>query len=86
MSNHIHAIMIEKAPNGPLVHCRIMELDVGPKGISWFAELKRDLLMLWYHSRYPMPKYTIETAGFDSLEYFLHKHPECEKFLTRKKL
>lgn len=83
MSNHVHAIMILKAPSGPLVHCKVLPLNISEKGMTFVDSLKLDLFMWWYDSRYPMPKYTIETAGFDSMEYFLHKHPECEKFLKK---
>lgn len=85
MANHIHAIMILKEPAGPLVYCKIVPLNVSEKGISILESLKLDLLMFWYRERYPSSKYSIETAGFENLEHFFRKHPECEKFLKAKK-
>lgn len=85
MPNHVHAIMIKKAPSGPLVHCKVIEMELGPNGASWRDNLKLDLLMWWYYSRYHIPKYDIETAGFQDMKHFLWKHPECEKFLKKKK-
>lgn len=84
MSKHIHAIMILKNPDGPLVHCKVLELEPSPKGTSTLDELKLDLLMWWYYMRYSRPKYLIETGGFDSMETFFQVHPECEKFLKGK--
>jgi hypothetical protein len=81
MSKHIHAIMILKAPSGPLVHCKVLEQDLSPKGIPFLQSVKEDLLMWWYYMRYSPHRYKIETAGFESLEHFFRNHPECERFL-----
>lgn len=81
MSKHIHAIMIRKDPDGPLIHCKVIEQELSPKGMSASDGLKLDLLMWWYYIRYSRPKYLIETGGFDSMGTFFQVHPECESFL-----
>lgn len=81
----VYAILIYRKPDGPLVHCKVLELDGSAGKVPLLTRLRMDLLLLWYRERYSWKKYLVETAGFDSMETLLLKHPEVEPFVSRRK-
>ena len=81
----VHAILIYRKPDGPLVYCKVLEVDGYAGRVPLLTRLKMDMLLFWYRERFSWKKYLVETPSFDSMETLLLKHPEVEPFISRRK-
>jgi hypothetical protein len=85
MAKSIHAIMVYKKPDGPLVHCKVLEIGTKGKAFTFAEGLKMTFYYAWYSSiRYSAQGHYVETAGFGSIKALLDRYPECEKFITTR--